>query len=373
MDYDLIIVGSGSIGAAAGYYATQAGLRVLMIDSAHPPHQQGSHHGETRLIRHAYGEGEKYVSLALRSQTLWDELQQLSEKRLFTQTGVLNIGPADSVFLSNVAHSASQWQIPLEKINARELMARWPQIRVPEYFIGMFEPNGGVLNSEDAVALFIRLACEAGCAQLFNCPATAIRQTENGIEVDTAEGCWRGAKLLLSAGTWAGKLLPSLPITPIRKVFAWHQADGLFSTENHFPAFTAELENGDSFYGFPSQNNALKIGKHSGGQPISSPEQRATFGTTVSDGSEAFTFLRQILPGTGVCLHGEACSYDNSPDGDFIIDTLPQAPDALVITGLSGHGFKFAPALGEIACRFAQGHSITPALASFRLSRFKQA
>lgn len=79
MKYDLIIIGSGSVGAAAGYYATRAGLNVLMTDAHMPPHQHGSHHGDTRLIRHAYGEGEKYVPLVLRAQTLWDELSRHNE------------------------------------------------------------------------------------------------------------------------------------------------------------------------------------------------------------------------------------------------------------------------------------------------------
>lgn len=83
MKYDLIIIGSGSVGAAAGYYATRAGLKVLMTDAHMPPHQQGSHHGDTRLIRHAYGEGEKYVPLMLRAQTLWDELSTHNEEPIF--------------------------------------------------------------------------------------------------------------------------------------------------------------------------------------------------------------------------------------------------------------------------------------------------
>lgn len=96
MKYDLIIIGSGSVGAAAGYYATRAGLNVLMIDAHMPPHQQGSHHGDTRLIRHAYGEGEKYVPLVLRAQTLWDELAQHNEEPVFVRSGVVNLGPANS-------------------------------------------------------------------------------------------------------------------------------------------------------------------------------------------------------------------------------------------------------------------------------------
>lgn len=111
MKYDLIIIGSGSVGAAAGYYATRAGLKVLMTDAHMPPHQQGSHHGDTRLIRHAYGEGEKYVPLVLRAQALWDELSTHNEEPIFVRSGVVNLGPADSAFLANVARSAQQWQL----------------------------------------------------------------------------------------------------------------------------------------------------------------------------------------------------------------------------------------------------------------------
>lgn len=370
MEYDLIIVGSGSVGAAAGYYATRAGLKVLMTDSAHPPHQEGSHHGETRLIRHAYGEGEKYVPLVLRAQELWDELQQVSGEKVFTPSGVINLGPAHSAFLSTVEHSARQFNLPLEKLDAAALMARWPEISVPADFIGLYEPNSGVLHSETAVATWIRLAEEAGCAQLFNCPVESIHTGEHGVSIETSEGTFHGRKMLISAGTWVKRLIPELPITPVRKIFAWYQADGRYSTSNHFPAFTGELPNGDQFYGFPAENNELKIGKHNGGQVINSPSERKPFGAVHTDGAEAFPFLRNVLPGIGGCLYGAACTYDNSPDEDFIIDTLAGAPDAMVIAGLSGHGFKFASVLGEIACEFAQNKAHRFDLSPFALSRF---
>lgn len=89
MQYDLIIIGSGSVGAAAGYYARRAGLNVLMTDAHKPPHQEGSHHGNTRLIRHAYGEGEKYVPLVLRAQQLWDEFAQDSGEAVFEKPASL--------------------------------------------------------------------------------------------------------------------------------------------------------------------------------------------------------------------------------------------------------------------------------------------
>lgn len=372
MRYDLIIVGSGSVGAATSYYARLAGLNVLAIDSAHPPHLQGSHHGDTRIMRHAYGEGEKYVPLALRAQTLWNELQQKCEERLFKKTGVINLGHQDSAFLQNVKTSARKWKLPLEAFDAHTLVKRWPQMKVPDNYQGIFEPDAGILYSEVAIATLVRLAREAGCAQLFNCAVRTLCQKDDGIAVETAEGTYEARKVVVCAGTWVTQLFPDIPVTPVRKIFAWHQADGRYSNENHFPAFTGELSDGSQFYGFPAENNELKIGKHSGGQPISAPEGRVPFGQLASDGSEVFPFLRQILPGVGVCLHGAACTYDNSPDEDFIIDTLPHLPDALVITGLSGHGFKFATALGEMASQFACGEDSTLDLSPFRLARFSK-
>lgn len=370
MHYDFIIIGSGSCGAAAGYYAYNAGLSVLMIDNAHPPHNKGSHHGDTRLMRHAYGEGEKYVPLVLRAQTLWDELQTHTDIPIFQRTGVINMGPADSDFLANMRQSAAQWDIDLEALDAQALKMRWPQLCMPDNYQALYEPSAGVLKSENAVKTYIHLAREAGCAQLFNCPVTRVMSHTSGIQVDTAEGTFTASRVLISAGTWVTRLFPQLPVTPVRKVFAWFQADGRYSAENHFPAFTGESSNGDQFYGFPANDNALKIGKHNGGQRISTPDERVEFGQSDGDGSECFRFLRDYLPGIGGCLYGAACTYDNSPDEDFIIDTLPENPDIMVITGLSGHGFKFASVLGEIAALFAQGKTSTFDLTPFRLARF---
>lgn len=197
MKYDLIIIGSGSVGAAAGYYATRAGLNVLMTDAHMPPHQHGSHHGDTRLIRHAYGEGEKYVPLVLHAQMLWDELSRHNEDDpIFVRSGVINLGPADSAFLANVAHSADQWQLNVEKLDAQGIMARWPEIRVPDNYIGLFETDSGFCAANWRLKPRIQLAKEAGCAQLFNCPVTAIRHDDDGVTIETADGEYQAKKRL---------------------------------------------------------------------------------------------------------------------------------------------------------------------------------
>ncbi|MFI8418085.1 N-methyl-L-tryptophan oxidase [Serratia sp. NPDC078593] len=370
MEYDLIVVGSGSVGAAAGYYATQAGLNVLMIDSAIPPHNDGSHHGDTRIIRHAYGEGEKYVPLALRAQALWNGLTLTCGEPLFHACGVLNLGPHDAEFITHARQSAQKFRLNAQLLTADEVQQRWPEFSVPQNYVGVFEPDAGFLRSELAITHYIRLAKEAGCSQLFNCPVTAVKPIPGGVEVVTQEGRYQAQKAVIAAGTWVKKLLPQIPITPLRKVFSWHQADGRYSEANGFPAFTVEAQDGCHYYGFPADNNGLKIGKHNGGQPIDEPQQRTVFGSIATDGSEVFNFLRQHIPGIGVCLHGKVCTYDMTDDEDFIIDTVPDCNDMMVISGLSGHGFKFASVLGEIAALFAQGKAASFDLTPFALNRF---
>lgn len=371
MDYDLIIVGSGSVGSAAGYYATRSGLKVLMIDSAMPPHQAGSHHGETRLIRHAYGEGSRYVPMLLRAQTLWDELAELSSDKIFHRSGVLNIGPENSEFISNVKNSAETYNLVIQSLSAAEIREKWPLFTLQDGYCGVYEPNSGFLQSEMAVAAYIRLAREAGCAQLFNCPVESINWLDDGIEVSTIDGVYRGAKLVVTAGTWVTKILPELPVKPLRKVFAWFHADGRYSEENHFPAFTLETLQGDQYYGFPSVKDELKLGKHNGGQWITEPEQRKPYGSVSQDGTESFNFFRHFLPGVGVSLRGASCTYDMTTDEDFIIDTLPDCDRLMVISGLSGHGFKFASVLGEIAALFAEDKTLPIDISAFTLKRFK--
>lgn len=372
MIYDLIIVGSGSVGSAAGWYATKAGLKVLTIDNGHPPHDQGSHHGETRLIRHAYGDNINYLPMVLRAQRLWDELEQLTGEKIMHRCGVINIGPKDCKFIRNVIDSAKDYQVPVEILTAKAVTYRWPQITVPDDYIGVYDINAGYLKCETAVANYIRLAKEAGCTQLFNCPVTGITRENDLQKVETANGSYLGRKVLLSAGTWVKKLLTDLPITPTRKVFSWHKADDRYNEENKFPGFSVVLENGSSYYGFPANNNVLKVGKHTGGQPINDPDDRKPFGEYAEDNTEVFDFLQQFLPGVGETIYGKACSYDNTVDGDFIIDTKPGEPNnnILIISGLSGHGFKFSSVLGEIATSFAQGKPLPYDLSPFSLSRF---
>lgn len=365
--YDIIIVGSGSVGSAASYYAAKAGLKVLMIDSNEPPHVNASHHGATRLIRHAYGQGEKYIPMILRARTLWDELVAITTEDIITPCGVINIGPQDSEFMNNCIKSAEKFKLNTEVMTPKEVCDRWPGIKVPADNLCIYERDAGYLRPELAIENLIRLSKELGVEQLFNCKVTSIRDDEGIVEVNTNNGLFKGVKAAVTTGTRVKELIPNLPIQPLRKVVAWHEADERYN--GNFPGFVIQIGD-DNYYGFPKDSIGLKVGKHNGGQVVSRQDEVTPFGSCKEDEIERNELLEKFLPGVGRVVEGVSCSYDMSPDDDFIIDILPNSMNILLITGLSGHGYKFSTVLGEIVALYAQNKTPQFDITPFALKRF---
>ncbi|WP_312114893.1 N-methyl-L-tryptophan oxidase [Brevibacillus reuszeri] len=373
--FDVIIVGAGSMGMAAGYYTAKQGVRTLLIDSHNPPHTMGSHHGDTRIIRHAYGEGKQYVPLALRSQELWRQLEDASGVELFAQTGVLTAGPKDQPFLQEVRESAERYSLPLEVLSATEVHARWSGIKLPENFYACFEPTSGVLYSEKCVAAYRDLAISTGATLLTDTRVTSIEPDGEGVIVQTADEHYRAQKVLLSAGAWNPSLLASLglsiPLAPTRKTVSWFGADEERYSSDRFPAFIFNL--GDSsYYGFPSfDQTGVKIGRHDGGQLIDPDRLERTFGTYLSDEGDVRSFLETYMPqAAGPLCAGRVCIYTMTPDEHFVIDRHPAYSQIMIAAGFSGHGFKFASGIGEAASQWLIDGASTLDLSMFSLSRF---
>ncbi|WP_226638835.1 N-methyl-L-tryptophan oxidase [Priestia flexa] len=351
MKYDVIVVGAGSMGMAAGYFLAKKGQRVLLIDAFDPPHTSGSHHGETRIIRYAYGEGEEYVPLALRAKELWEELEKESGRSFFLKTGVLSVGEETSSFIQTVISSAKTYSLPLEVLNAVEIHTRFPGITVPDSFIGCFEPTSGVLKCEDAIRTYKEFALKYGAELLTNHPVKGIKVTEDSVKVHTGDNVYEGKRLVLSAGAWSKELLAklglNLPATPIRKTFAWFEADEKFYGEGKFPAFSFDTKSG-MYYGFPSIDGAgLKLGRHDGIQQAQNPnEEMAPFND--GDRAELENLLRSYMPQVGKLKFGKTCMYTMTPDENFIIDMHPLYKNVVFAAGFSGHGFKFSSAVGEV-------------------------
>ncbi|MFF5995508.1 N-methyl-L-tryptophan oxidase [Lysinibacillus sp. KU-BSD001] len=369
MKFDSIIIGAGSMGMAAAYFLAKAGKKVCMIDAFDPPHTNGSHHGETRIIRYAYGEGIEYVPLALRAAELWEELEHEVEKPLLLKTGVINIGNKDNAFVQTVIESARAFDLPLEVLNAEEITKRWPGIKVDDHMIAAFEPTSGVLRVEDCVAAYKALAIEAGATLHVNEPVQNIR-CGDVVVVKTAVATYEADTCIVCAGAWTSELLKPfrLSLNPIRKTFAWFEAEeGLYGQEN-FPAFAVELKDA-CYYGFPSIDRAgYKIGRHDGGETIHPNDELRPFDE--GDALDLQQFIQSYMPQVGALKEGKVCKYTMTPDEHFIIDYLPEHKNIIVASGFSGHGFKFSSAIGEMLAQMVIDGKSKLSNELFKLSRF---
>ncbi|MFD1705373.1 N-methyl-L-tryptophan oxidase [Siminovitchia sediminis] len=376
MRFETIIIGAGSMGMAAGYYAAKRGNKVLLIDAHDPPHTEGSHHGETRIIRHAYGEGENYVPMALRAQELWLELEKVSGKKLFLQTGVVNAGTPDSPFIKNVMKSSEMYSLPVEVLTAEQMNAKWPGFHFSNEYMGCFEKNSGVLMVEECVRAYRELAEKIGAVVKTHTTVTGMNANHGQVSVQTNHGEFTGNTLIVTAGRGTGPLLSKLglqvPIQPVRKTFSWFDSNEEIYREGEFPAFGIQYAHSDEmYYGFPSIHGAgVKIGRHDGGQPVEPNEPLADFGAFPEDEQDVKHFAERFMSEEMPLKYGKTCVYTNSPDSDFIIDQYPEWPNVLFACGFSGHGFKFASAVGEILSQLALDGRTELDISGFAFDRF---
>lgn len=374
--FDVIVVGAGSMGMSAGYHLAARGLKTLLIDAFDPPHTGGSHHGEPRLIRHVYHGGPHYVRLALRADALWRELEAQTGERLLERSGVLNLSDPSVYSFEERFADADREGVRYESLDASEIARRWPGFSVPEHYRGLYEPDAGYLFSERCVAAYRHQALAAGSELLANTAVTGLAQAAGVVRVSTNRGDYEAGSAIVSAGAWFRSLEPSvvLPVAAVRKVVGWFEADEELFGAGRLPGFTFGGASG-GYYGFPSIGDAgVKIGRHDGGRPWRPGERFEPFGAYPEDEAYLRKALGEFLPGAeGRLLHGAACKYELSPDEQFIVDAHPELPNVLLAGGFSGHGFKFASAIGEALADWTVKGEPAPELQPFALSRFPSA
>jgi N-methyl-L-tryptophan oxidase len=374
-DYDVIIVGAGSMGMAAGYYLSTKGIKTLLVDAFDPPHSMGSHHGDTRLIRHAYGEGRQYVPFALRAQKLWNELEKKTHYKIFTQTGVLGIGPkGESAFIAEVIASAKEYNLDFELLEANEISKRWPGISIPENYHAILEAHSGVLFSENCIRAYRELAAANGAAFLMNTPVEDIEVHPNSVKIQTAKGSYTAEKLIVSSGAWNSKILSKLqlhlPLEPHRQTVGWFECDESLYQSGVLPGFMFDTPTG-MFYGFPSfGGSGLKIGRHGFGQQTDPDQINREFGIYSEDEGYIRTLLETYMPqAAGKLIQGRVCMYTNTPDEHFIIDLHPEHSNVVIAAGFSGHGFKFASVVGEVLSQLAISGKTEHDISLFSINR----
>jgi monomeric sarcosine oxidase len=348
---DAIVVGAGGVGAAALYHLVRRGMKAIALDRFHPPHDQGSSHGHTRIIRQAYFEHPDYVPLVMESYRLWRELEHAVGRPLFFETGLLQIGPPDGVVVRGVLHAAELHGLTVDRLSAGDVERRWPAMRVPDGMVGVLDPRAGYLLVEECVRAHLDAARSLGGRVVGGATVHAWSADAEGVLVRTTAGDFKAGTLVVAAGPWAGQVLDAvgLRLAVLRKSMFW------FGTpSSSMPLFLYELPNG-TFYGFPSiDNRGVKAGEHSGGQPVSDP-LAVDRSVDADDRRRVADFVSRCLPGVPAHVTDHmVCLYTMSPDEHFVVDRHPGWPNVVFAAGLSGHGFKFVPVLGralaDLAC-----------------------
>jgi monomeric sarcosine oxidase len=354
--YDVLVLGVGGVGSAALFHLAVRGLRVLGIDRFSPGHDQGSSHGQTRLIRQAYFEHPAYVPLVQRAYTLWSELEERSGQSLYRQVGILEAGPAGGAIVPGVLASARQHRLPVEPLDAEQLRRRFPGFDVPDDFTAVFEARAGFLRVEDCVRAHVDQAVRSGARLLVGAAVRSWHREGTGFRVVTDAGEFLAGHLVISAGAWARDLLAGLgiPLQVVRKSLYWFKSPHpVYDVDRGAPGFIFETPDGE-YYGFPNFLGAgLKCAEHSGGVAVDDPLQ-VDRRPIAEETQRVQRFLARYLPHASTEVQDFAvCLYTLSPDRTFIVDIHPDDPHVSFAAGLSGHGFKFTSVLGEILADLA--------------------
>lgn len=364
--HDVIVAGLGAMGAATAWQLARRGVRVLGLERFDIPHAMGSSHGTNRIIRLAYFEHPSYVPLLRRAYELWRELEAAAGEKLLFVTGGVDAGPEASRLVTGSLEACRLHDLPHELVDARELARRHPGYRIPAGDVAVLQPDAGFVMSERAIVAFAGLALEAGAELRAREAMLGWEPTSGGgVRVTTTRGTYEAGRLVLSTGAWMGEHVPALAgkAVPERQVLGWFQP----KVPAHFRLGACPVgivaHEGTHYYQFPVHGvPGFKLGVY---HHLFERGPADALSREPNEADEALLrrALRAIFPDAdGPTLALKACLFTNTEDEHFVIDALPEAPQVLVASPCSGHGFKFAPVIGEaladLATRGATAHDL---------------
>jgi sarcosine oxidase len=360
---DVVVVGLGAFGSAALWRLAERGVQVAGLEQYGIGHHLGSSHGMTRLFRLACQEHPSLAPIALKSLELWTALGEQVGERLVHQTGCLSVGSPETRGVKGTLATASAGGLAVSEIGHEELVVRQPQYAgLAPGDVAVWDPGGGICYPERNVRAQAGAARRLGADIYPHTMASSIEASREGVTVRTPTVEFFAPHVIVAAGAWLGKLVPSLQLAPRRTPQYWFrprdpQSDDF--TLAKFPAFTWQRADGGHFWGHGSDEDfGIKIGP---GQAERLPEnldidpdEMDRYIHTDSDVDAAATAVAEAFPGLDPRpAKIIPCVVTESPDGQFIIGRLPSAPRVIVAGGDSGHGFKHAAGIGELLSQIA--------------------
>jgi monomeric sarcosine oxidase len=361
---DAVVIGAGSVGAWTAWHLRKAGLSVAFVDAYGPGNTRASSGGESRVIRAGYGPDEIYTRWALRSIACWRELSTRVELPVFHGTGVLWLGRVEDRYMEATLDTLRRCGAPHERLERRQIAERFPQIEPGSIEWGILEPQSGALSARRGVAV---VAAEAAGLGVERIDAAAAPPKGRGrletVALSTGDRLAAGV-FVFACGPWMGRIFPELlgdRIFPTRQeVFYFGAAGG--DPRFRPPAMPAWLDLTEEWYGIPDlEARGFKLALDVHG-PRFDPDTGDR--TPTAEGIEAAKqFLSRRFPtlAKAPLLAAEVCQYENTSNGDFLIDRHPDLENVWLVGGGSGHGFKHGPAVGEyVSERIREGGPVEP-------------
>jgi sarcosine oxidase len=359
MTADVIVLGLGAMGSAAAYHLAARGVRVLGIEQFTSPHDLGSSHGGSRIIRQAYFESPDYIPLVLRAYELWRKLEADAGVRLLHITGGMTLGGPQSEIVRRTMAAAREHSIPFEVLEGAEIARRFAAVRPLAGDVAVVEPHAGYLLPEECIRAHLKMAERAGAELHFEEKVLSWKTGSNGVQVRTDRGIYEAGHVVIAAGPWANEALAEVfPLRVTRQVMAWIQPRGGVRdfVPERFPVWLAEdPEGGRITYGFPAidgEAGGVKAAIH--GSDAGCTSETVDRAIHAADLARIVERVKVRMPALeGEVLRAKTCMYTMTPDENFVIGAHPAMANCTVACGFSGHGFKFASVMGEVIADLA--------------------
>jgi sarcosine oxidase len=356
--YDVAVIGAGVFGSWTAWHLAKRKQRVLLVEAYGPAHGRASSGGESRIIRMSYGADEIYTRWSQNSLAQWKQLFASTDEKLFHQTGVLWLSSQGDPTLEKSAGMLHRYGVKHEVFHQSELARRYPQLNLDGISRGLLETESGVLMARRAVAFVVENALRQG-VQLHIAQIQAPRATKELEWIETTAGERISAgSFVFACGPWFGKVFPEVlaaRIFPTRQeifFFATPPGDTRFAP----PALPTWLFQSDEVYGMPDlESRGLKLARDTHGERVDPDTQSRLVSLESAEWARSFVARRFPSLKDSLIVETRVCQYENTSNGDFLIDRHPELSNVWLAGGGSGHGFKHGPAFGEYTAALLLG------------------